>query len=204
MLDLAKEREERAVKVVDNPNAGDPLTSSGAYKPDYTAAAPKKTKKGGAADPFTGSGAYKPEPELSTRGGTGANMARYIPGEATLPEGEKIEAVKGDMTTNPDRFSFLNSSFQKRDFKFCSRYIPEEPKIEFVDIDFFPEKKYQLFDEVKPSLEKILKALKDKCAGSNIFIDEDELRTLGMMTGRTFLAETSTNIIFRRILRGHG
>ena len=102
---LAKEREERAVKVVENPNAGDPLTSSGAYKPDYTAAAaPKKTKKGGAADPFTGSGAYKPEPELSTRGGTGQNMARYIPGEATLPEGEKIEAVKGDMTTNPDRF----------------------------------------------------------------------------------------------------
>ena len=81
------------------------MTSSGAYKPDYTAAAaPKKTKKGGAADPFTGSGAYKPEPELSTRGGTGQNMARYIPGEATLPEGEKIEAVKGDMTTNPDRF----------------------------------------------------------------------------------------------------
>jgi len=106
LIILAKEREERAVKVVENPNAGDPLTSSGAYKPDYSSAAPKKTKKGGAADPFTGSGAYKPEPEeLSTRGGTGANMARYIPGEATLPAGEKIEAVKGDMTTNPDRFS---------------------------------------------------------------------------------------------------
>ena len=91
------------------------MTSSGAYKPDYTAAAaPKKTKKGGAADPFTGSGAYKPEPEeLSTRGGTGQNMARYIPGEATLPEGEKIEAVKGDMTTNPDRFFIISKNVFK-------------------------------------------------------------------------------------------
>ena len=69
---------------------------------------------------------------------------------------------------------------------FFSRYVPEEPKIEFVDIDFFPEKKYQLFDEVKPSLEKILNALKEKCAGFNIFIDEEELRTLGMMTGKFF------------------
>ena len=68
--------------------------------------------------------------------------------------------------------------------KLCSRYVPEEPKIEFVDIDFFPEKKYQLFDEVKPSLEKILNALKEKCAGFNIFFDEEELRTLGMMTGK--------------------
>ena len=69
-------------------------------------------------------------------------------------------------------------------FNFFSRYVPEEPKIEFVDIDFFPEKKYQLFDEVKPSLEKILNALKEKCAGFNIFFDEEELRTLGMMTGK--------------------
>jgi len=179
----AKEREERAVKVVENPNAGDPLTSSGAYKPDYSSAAPKKTKKGGAADPFTGSGAYKPEPEeLSTRGGTGANMARYIPGEATLPAGEKIEAVKGDMTTNPDR------------------YIPEEPKIEFVDIDFFPEKKYQLFDEVKPSLEKILNALKEKCAGFNIFIDEEELRTLGMMTDESCVVTADSIFVLLQCL----
>ena len=66
------------------------------------------------------------------------------------------------------------------------RYVPEKPKIEFVDIDFFPEKKYQLFDEIKPSLEKIVVALKDRCMNQNIFLDEDELKTLGMMTG-TFL-----------------
>ena len=74
-------------------------------------------------------------------------------------------------------------------FNFFSRYVPEEPKIEFVDIDFFPEKKYQLFDEVKPSLEKILNALKEKCAGFNIFFDEEELRTLGMMTGKLIRPE---------------
>ena len=66
------------------------------------------------------------------------------------------------------------------------RYVPEKPKIEFVDIEFFPEKKYQLFDEIKPSLEKIVGALKEKCIGHDIFLDVDELSTLAMMTGTPY------------------
>ena len=51
--------------------AGDPLTSSGAYKPEY-GGKKAKTAKGGSADPFTGSSGYRPDsPKLDTRGGTG-------------------------------------------------------------------------------------------------------------------------------------
>ena len=65
------------------------------------------------------------------------------------------------------------------------RYVPDEkPKIEFVDKKFFPETNFQLFNEVKPSLEKILLTLKDKCDAVNIHMDDSELSTLGMMTGK--------------------
>ena len=65
------------------------------------------------------------------------------------------------------------------------RYVPDEkPKIEFVDKKFFPETNFQLFDEIKPSLEKILLTLKDKCDAVNIHMDDSELSTLGMMTGK--------------------
>jgi len=159
----AQAREERAVQVTEEKVAGDPLTSSGAYKPEYTPKT-KSTKKGGAADPFTGSGAYKPEPQLDSRGGTGANQARYIPGEAG-PSGSKSTHMTDDFGANPDR------------------YVPDaKPQVEFVDKQFFPEANFQLFDEVKPSLEKILLTLKAKCDEANIHMEDSDLGTLGMMT----------------------
>ena len=153
------------MQVTEEKVAGDPLTSGGAYKPDYSGRK-ANTAKGGSADPFTGSSGYRPEsPKLDTRGGTGANQARYIPGEAPIQS--KPAKLADDFGTNPDR------------------YIPDEkPKVEFVDKKFFPETKYQLFEEVKPSLEKILLTLKEKCDGVNVHIDDSDLSTLGMMTGK--------------------
>ena len=88
-------------------SGSDPLTGGGAYKPDYSGSKKSKGKRGGAADPFTGGSGYKPE-DNQDRGGTGANMARYIPGESVAPS--KIEKHEGAIDTNPDRYLNKNMS----------------------------------------------------------------------------------------------
>jgi hypothetical protein len=57
-------------------------------------------------------------------------------------------------------------------------------EVQFVDKKFFPEENYMRFDDIKPGLDKVLNALKEKCKNINIDIDESELRILEMMTGK--------------------
>ena len=159
----AAAREERAVQVVDDIGGGaDPLTGGSGYRPNYNAPKPKKNI-GGAADPFTGSSGYRPE--------TGPNAPRYLPGDGG--SSEKPVAIKDDFGANPDRYVPSNSPPPP----------PVQPKIQFVDKQFFPEKSMMPFSDTKPGVDKILQALKDKCAAKNIEVSIEELATLEMMTG---------------------
>ena len=120
---------------------------------------------GGAADPFTGGSGYRPE--------IGPNAPRYLPGDAQ-PVANPVKLANDPI--NPDRYVPSGSP----------EPAPVQPKIEFVDRQFFPETKMMPFNDTKPGVDKILKAFQDKCAAKGIEISVEELAQFEMMTGFNF------------------